>query len=156
MSQTITLPVTGRLTIKQYNADGVLIDERNINNVVVDSGKQHIRDRVLGSGSISGATGVMSYMSIGYGTGGGQTSTALVNEVGTRVGATGAASSTNAILYYGSFGSSNPSGATGITEAGLFNTITGSTGIMLARTTFSVINKGTADTLAITWTITIG
>jgi hypothetical protein len=44
--------------------------------------------------------------------------------------------------------------ATGaITEAGIFNAATG--GTMLCRTTFPVINKGSADSLAVTWVVTV-
>ena len=50
----------------------------------------------------------------------------------------------------------NPTVGTGaITEAGIFNTVTGGTGLMFARTVFPVINKGANDTLTITWKITV-
>ena len=155
MSQTITLPVTGKLTIKQYNADGVLIDERNINNLVVNDGKDWLAQRAWGNGTIGGATGMMNYMAIGS-VGGANTDvtqTALQNQVA-RVGATGSASSTGQLQFQATFGQNTPAGATGVLEAGIFNASSG--GKMLARTVFSVINKGTSDTLAITWTITIG
>ena len=41
-----------------------------------------------------------------------------------------------------------------IAEAGIFNA--GAAGTMLARATFTAINKGASDTLAITWTVTVG
>ena len=157
MSDTITLPVTGKLTIKQYNADGVLVDERNINNKVVTTGINWIRDRVLGNGTIGGATGIMNYMAVGYG-GATGTATAVAGDQwlgaeSARVGATG----TSAGLGNGEFKYTATfpagTGSTGITEAGIFG---GATGTMLARTTFSVINKGALDTLTINWTITIG
>jgi hypothetical protein len=44
-------------------------------------------------------------------------------------------------------------GTGAITEAGILNAA--SAGILLCRTTFSVINKGAADTLGITWTVTV-
>jgi hypothetical protein len=40
-----------------------------------------------------------------------------------------------------------------VTEAGLFSAV--SAGTLLCRTVFSVINKGAADTLGITWTVTV-
>ena len=44
--------------------------------------------------------------------------------------------------------------ATGaVTEAGIFNAAT--SGTMLCRTTFDVINKGASDTMSVTWTITV-
>ena len=44
-------------------------------------------------------------------------------------------------------------GTGAITEAGLFDAASG--GDMLARTVFSVVNKGASDSITITWTITI-
>ena len=40
-----------------------------------------------------------------------------------------------------------------ITEAGLFNA--SSSGTMLCRTVFSVVNKGASDAMTITWTVTV-
>ncbi len=44
-------------------------------------------------------------------------------------------------------------GTGGIKEAGIFDASTG--GDMLARTVFSVVNKGASDSMTITWTITV-
>jgi len=44
-------------------------------------------------------------------------------------------------------------GTGAVSEAGIFNA--SSAGDMLARTVFSTINKAAADTLGITWTITV-
>ena len=41
-----------------------------------------------------------------------------------------------------------------LTEAAVLNA--SSSGTMLCRTVFTVINKGSADSLVITWTITVG
>jgi hypothetical protein len=57
----------------------------------------------------------------------------------------------DAIQYVATF---NPGTATAaITEAAILNAA--SAGTMLARTVFSVINKGANDTLTITWKITL-
>jgi hypothetical protein len=45
-------------------------------------------------------------------------------------------------------------GTGALTEAGIFNA--GSGGTMLSRVVFSAINKGAADSLTISWTITVG
>ena len=55
------------------------------------------------------------------------------------------------MAYVASFGAGTGTGA--ITEAGLLNA--SSSGTLLCRTVFSVINKGANDTLGITWTVTI-
>ena len=57
----------------------------------------------------------------------------------------------NEIAYVASFGAGEGTGA--ITEAGLFNAVTG--GTMLCRTVFSVVNKGASDSMTITWTVTV-
>lgn len=45
--------------------------------------------------------------------------------------------------------------ATGtITEAGLFNNVTGVAGTMFSRTTFTGIPKGAGDVVAVTWQVT--
>jgi hypothetical protein len=59
--------------------------------------------------------------------------------------------SSNTIVYVCTFGAGVGTGA--LVEAGIFNA--SSAGTMLCRSIFSVINKGAADSLTITWTITI-
>ena len=51
------------------------------------------------------------------------------------------------------FRSAATDGTGAITEAGIFNASTG--GDMFARTKFAVVNKGAADSMTITWTITV-
>ena len=53
--------------------------------------------------------------------------------------------------YVATFPAGTGTGA--ITEAGILNA--SSSGTLLCRTVFSVINKGAADTLGITWTVTV-
>jgi hypothetical protein len=55
------------------------------------------------------------------------------------------------VAYVATFPAGTGTGA--VTEAGLFNA--SSAGTLLCRTVFSVINKGAADTLGITWTVTV-
>jgi hypothetical protein len=57
----------------------------------------------------------------------------------------------NAIAYVTSFPAGTGTGA--VTEAGIFNAA--SAGTMLCRTVFSVVNKGAADAMSVTWTITV-
>ena len=44
-------------------------------------------------------------------------------------------------------------GTGALTEAGIFNA--SSSGTMLCRTEFSVVNKGASDSMTITWTVTV-
>jgi len=58
---------------------------------------------------------------------------------------------TNTIQYACTWAANDGTGA--ITEAGIFNA--SSAGDMFARTKFAVVNKGAADSMTITWTITV-
>ena len=59
---------------------------------------------------------------------------------------------TNTATITATFGSGVGTGA--LTEAGIFNNAV--LGTMLSHVVFSVINKAAADTLTISWTITVG
>jgi hypothetical protein len=68
-----------------------------------------------------------------------------------RVSLSNSVVSTNTITYTASFPAGTGSGA--ITEAGIFNA--SSSGTMLCRTTFPVVNKAAGDTIAVTWVVTV-
>ena len=57
----------------------------------------------------------------------------------------------NAVAYVSSFEAGDATGA--VTEAGIFNAST--SGTMLCRTKFNVVNKAADDTMTVTWTITL-
>ena len=145
---------TGELSIVKTNSAGVVVDERHIPNLVVDAGKTHIISRMLGTSSAS-----MTHMGVGTGTlnnVGGATSpiagdTALTTALNARVAFTTTTSTATSITYTATFGTGSYIGA--ITEAGIFNALTG--GTMLCRTVFAAVNKTTDDTIAITWVVTI-
>jgi hypothetical protein len=90
-------------------------------------------------------------MAIGTGTGTpGASDTALGAETG-RVSLAGSVVSTNTITYTATFPAGTGTGA--ITEAAVLNA--SSTGVMLCRTTFPVVNKAAGDTIAVTWVVTV-
>ena len=118
---------------------------RQIPNLVVTAGKNWVADRM------NDANTVMTHMAVGTGTtaaAAGQTT--LVSEA-----ARGALTSTtvtnNAIAYVETFAAGTGTGA--LTEAGIFDAASG--GDMLCRTVFNVVNKGSSDSMTITWTITV-
>ena len=134
------LTLTGALTI---SLNDVVVQETN--NLVVTAGKNWVADRM------NDANTVMTHMALGTSTtaaAAGQT--ALVAELD-RNGLTSTTVSTNTVAYGCTWAAGDGTGA--ITEAGLFDAA--STGDMLARTVFSVVNKGASDSITITWTITI-
>jgi hypothetical protein len=141
-----SIKVTGELKITVTNPEGNITQETIVPNLVVSSGKDYIAERMKDA-----TTTAMSHMAIGTGTTAAAAGdTALETEAG-RVTLTSTTVTSNAVAYVATFGAGTGTGA--ITEAGLFNASSG--GDLLCRTVFSVINKGAADTLGITWTVTV-
>ena len=141
-----SIKVTGELKITVTNPNGNVTQETIIPNLVVTAGKNLIAPRLKDT-----TDAAMSHMAIGTGsTAAAANNTALGTEAG-RVALTSTTVTANAVAYVATFGAGTGTGA--ITEAGLFNA--SSSGDMLCRTVFSVINKGAADTLGITWTVTV-
>lgn len=136
------LSLTGALTIA---INDEIVQETN--NLVVTAGKEWVADRM------ANANTVMTHMAIGTGTTAAAAGdTALVTELDRNTLTTsGGTVSNNTIQYACTWAAGDGTGA--ITEAGIFDASSG--GDMLARTVFSVVNKGPADALTITWTITV-
>ena len=147
MINTDGLKVTGSVNVVINDECGKQKENFTIPNLVVDTGLAYIASRMKDATATA-----MTHMGVGTGTtatAGGQT--ALVTPLGSRVSLTSTTVTTNSTAYVASFGAGVATGA--LTEAGIFNAST--SGTMLCRTLFAVINKGAADTMTITWTITI-
>ena len=141
-----SIKMTGELRITVTSPDGNITQETAVPNLVVTAGKNFIASRMKDATATA-----MTHMAIGTGsTAAAAGNTALGAEAG-RVALTSTTVTANAVAYVATFGAGTGTGA--ITEAGLFNA--SSSGTMLCRTVFSVINKGAADTLGITWTVTV-
>ena len=141
-----SIKMTGELRITVTNPEGTITQETVVPTLVVSAGKDFIAERMKDA-----TTTAMSHMAIGTDTTAAAAGdTALGTEAG-RVSLTSTTVTSNAVAYVATFGAGTGTGA--ITEAGLFNA--SSSGDMLCRTVFSVINKGAADTLGITWTVTV-
>lgn len=147
MSQVIdTVGLKGALKITLTDTSGNVKDEKNVNNLVVDSGLDFIISRMTGT-----AESIMSHMAIGSGStaaAGGDTTLGSELE---RVAITSDDTSNNTITYTATFAGGIGTGA--VTESGLFNDPTA--GTMLCRTVFGVVNKGVDDIMTINWTITL-
>ena len=95
--------------------------------------------------------GAMSHMAVGTGSSAAAAgNTALGSEVDRNALASTTVSGAD-ISYVATFAAGEGTGA--LTEAGLFNA--SSSGTMLCRTVFAVVNKGVADSMTITWTVTV-
>lgn len=137
--------LTGELSIVLTGPNGQVKDSRKVKNLVVTAGKVFIASRMTGV-----AAAPMSHMAVGSGI-----VAAAVADValGTQLGRTAMSSMTSSgavATYVGSFPAGTGTGA--ITESGIFNDPT--TGTMLCRTVFPVVNKGADDSMSITWQVT--
>ena len=135
------LKMTGAVAIA---LNGEVVQE--IPNLVVTVGKNFVASRMKDT-----TKAAMTHMAIGTNnTTAAVTQTALSAEV-TRGALTSTTVSNNTIAYVETFAAGVGTGA--IVEAGVFNA--SSSGDMLCRTVFAVVNKGSADAMTITWTITV-
>ena len=142
-----TLKLRGDVSIKLYDKNGKIKDQREITNLVVNSGLAFICSRMAGT-----SPAVMTHMGVGSGTtsaAAGQT--ALVSQLGSREALDSTNASANTIVFVCSLEAGDGTGA--VTESGIFNAA--SSGTMLARVVFPVVNKQADDTMSITHTITL-
>lgn len=140
--------LSGHINFKLFDETGNLKDEKDIKNVVVTVGKSYL---ALWLTAATQSDPFMQYIALGTGTNAAVAGdTALQTELATRVAGT-LSSTTNVWQNQAVFGAGVNTGA--ITEAGIFSA--SSSGTMLARQTFSAVNKGALDSLQVTWQITI-
>jgi hypothetical protein len=126
------------------------VKQQDEHNLVVSTGLAYIASRMKDATATA-----MSHMAVGSGSTAAAAGDTSLTELG-RVSLTSTTivttSVTNdAVQYVATFAAGTGTGA--ITEAGIFNA--GSAGTMLCRTVFAVINKGSLDTLTITWKVTV-
>lgn len=141
------LKLKGDVFITVKDKDGNVKEKRHEKNLVVSAGLNFICDRMEGT-----SEAVMSHMGLGSGT----TSPAagdtdLESLLGSREALDSTTVSSNTITYVSSFEAGDATGS--VTEAGIFNASSG--GTMLCRVTFSSIAKAAADTMSVTWVITL-
>jgi hypothetical protein len=152
MNKTIAenMKATGLVTVVKKNTLGQVIQEFEVPNLVVTVGKNYIASKIVAT---TNSPASMTHMAIGTGTTApALTDTQLVTQTG-RVTLSGSSVTNNTITYTATFPAGTGDGA--ITEAGIFNGATSPGAVLLCRTTFPVVTKGSGDTIAITWVITI-
>jgi len=144
------LKLSGQLSIVLKDKAGNIKDERKVKNLVVNKGLEYIASRMKDA-----SKNVMSHMALGSGTTAAAASqTDLVTLLGAREAldsTTISGSNNEKVVYVSAFEAGDATGA--VTEAGIFNAST--SGDMLCRTVFSVVNKAADDTMSVTWTITL-
>ena len=135
------LKLTGKLKIA---LNGETVQE--VNNLVVTDGKEYVASRMKDATATA-----MSHMAIGSGsTAAAAGNSALGSELG-RVALTSTTVSGAVVTYVATFAAGTGTGA--VTEAGILNASSG--GTLLCHTEFDVVNKGSADAITITWTVTV-
>jgi hypothetical protein len=144
-----SLKLKGTVIAVLRDKDGNIKQEQTIENLVVTGGLGFITDRMQGAG-----TAVISHMGVGTtNTSPVTANSTLAAETGTRATVTASrvttTTSNDTAQYVSNFAAGNATGA--LVEAGLFNAA--STGTMVSRVVFAVINKGASDQLDITWKI---
>ena len=133
--------MTGHLSIAINDA---VVQE--VPNLVVTDGKEFVASRMKDT-----TKAAMSHMAIGTGSTAAAAGDSALGSQADRNALTSTTVSGTAVTYVASFGAGEGTGA--ITEAGLFNA--SSSGDMLCRTVFAVVNKGQNDAMSITWTVTV-
>lgn len=144
------LKLSGQVNLVLRDASGAVKEEKEIKNLVVNTGLAYIASRMVGTDK-----GVMSHMALGSSTTAASAEqTDILSILGTREAIDSTAivgDNAEKVQFVAAFEAGDATGA--ITEAGIFNAAEG--GDMLCRTTFPVVNKAADDTMSVTWTITL-
>ncbi len=142
--------INGLCHVELFGEDGKLKEERIVYNLVTELGDAHVADQMSDSGDAA-----LGYMAVGSG----------AEQVASDVGLTtvidrnaltsttqGAGAADNDVIFVGTWAAGDGTGA--IVEAGIF--LGDDNTSMNYYAFFAVINKGAADTLVITWTVSYG
>ena len=148
MNALETLKASGTLHIVLTDKNGVVKEEQKFKNLVVTTGLGFIASRMKDATAT-----VMSHMELGTSTAAASAGDTTLGAAisGSRTALTSTTVTTNSVAYVAIFGAGVGTGA--VTEAGIFNA--SSAGTMLCRTVFAVINKQAADSMSVTWTVSV-
>lgn len=149
------ISIKGKFIIKKFDADGNLIETREVDNVITNAGKTEVAGLICADQAASYTA--FDYIAIGTDDGTtlpvDATNTALGAEV-MRQAATGTLVTTSVtndtMQLQATF---NFTSSYAITEAGVFNDATA--GTMLARQTFAAINVASGDSLQVTYKVQV-
>jgi hypothetical protein len=148
MNTNEKIVATGTLKITVTAPDGSIKQEQEVKNLVVTTGLGYIASRMKDTTATA-----MSHMAIGTGTSSALAANTTLGSESARVALASTTVTGPAVASIATFPAGTPASLTAITEAGIFNA--SSSGTMLCRTVFSVVNKDVGDTMSITWTVTM-
>jgi len=130
--------------------DGEVKEDRVIHNTVTELGDAHVADQMSDSGEAA-----LGFIAVGTGSGQGAADVGLATPLDSNAITSttqGAAGADNDVVIVGDWAAGDGTGA--ITEAGIF--LADNNTSMNYYADFAAVNKGAADVLQITWTITFG
>ena len=134
------LAMKGRLTIS-INDEVV----RDIDNLVVTTGKGYVASRMKDATATA-----MSHMAVGAGATAAAAGDTTLGSESARVALTSSTVSGAVITYVATFHAGT--GTAALTEAAVLNA--SSSGTMLCRTVFAVVNKSANDSMSVSWSVT--
>jgi hypothetical protein len=134
------MEMKGRLTIS-INDEVV----RDIDNLVVTTGKGYVASRMKDATATA-----MSHMAVGTGSTAAAANDTTLGGESARVALTSTTVSGAVITYVATFAAGT--GTAALTEAAVLNA--SSSGTMLCRTVFAVVNKGANDSMSVSWSVT--
>ena len=142
-----SLAMKGRITLTRTNAAGKVTLYLEKDNLIVTVGKNFAAAALL-----SASAAPFTHIAVGSGA----TAPALADTaLGSEIARSAFSSSSRAGNVVNMSVTMGPGVGTGaLTEAGIFNA--SSSGTLFSRVTFPVVNKGAADTITLTWQITVG
>jgi len=143
--------IRGKIHVELFGPDGKLKDERFIKNTFTQLGDAHVADCLSDQGD-----GTIDYLGIGSVTGGKTTASTGLEASEARVAddstTQGVGVADNDVVYVATFAAGV--GTAAIVEAGILRDNDNTK--LMCYADFAVINKGAADSLVITWTVTYG
>lgn len=148
------ISLKGKVKIELFDEEGNLKESSYQTNTFMTVGKNHVADQL---GQTAGAETKMGWMAIGTsGTTKAAANTTLNKQLDRNALNSGypeqGGTTLNTVVYKANWAAGDGTGA--LQEAGIFNS--SGAGTMLCAATFAAINKGSADSLTITWTVTTG
>lgn len=142
--------LSGFMQMSLFGPDGRLKAKREVHNTVTVLCHKMAADQLLAAPAVV----TPGWMEVGEGTGQDANDTKLATYIaGSRTALDSKTRGANAIItMVCTFPAATGTGA--ITEAGVFNVVTEDTTDLLLYADFAAVNKGAADSLVITWTLT--
>ena len=134
------LAMKGRLTIA-INDEVVQV----VDNLVVTTGKGYVASRMKDASATA-----MSHMAVGTGSTAAAAGDTALGSESARIALTSTTVSGADVTYVATFAAGT--GTAALTEAAILNA--SSSGTMLCRTVFPVVNKQSTDSMSVTWTVT--